>query len=289
MISPRNFMICLVCLAACTSPKKEAVEEEPTEQKDSIETETPRLSHHDTGPSKAGLTFDIDSSVYSLELKIFGKTESIPFWMSKFYAQDRLVKSKTDTPSYSIKSVVLTEDEYSNVKGECIKRPVLMVQRVLSGEEYYDIHFLTNDSDIISEKVTYDGSIAQSTGSVSLSNDFKLTKKCPALAIVREYEGGDIDYGRMKEISFFIVTESGMESVFDLVREYTLAKDYEVTGDEKKNSTSEVRDFEILRAKTNNFYDIKVHTTTKKDGKVTEETNTIFRFDGEKYSDKSVQ
>ena len=281
-------MIGLSLLASCTSQKKETTDGD-REPEDSIVLETSKKSSYESGPPTGGLTFAIDSSLVSKELTIFGKSESILHWISKLYVQDRFTKSKNDTPNYSIKSVELTEKEYSDVKGDCVSRPVLLVQRVLSGEEYYDIHFLTNDSDIYSEKVTYDGSIAQSTGSVSLSTDFKLTKKCPVLAIVREYEGGDIDYGRMKEISFFVVSESGMESVFDLVREYTLAKEYEVTGDENKNSTSETRDFEILRAKTNNFYDIKVHTTSKKDGKIIEEKDAIFRFDGEKYSDKSVQ
>lgn len=288
MIFARNLLVCLVYLAACASPKKETAEESAQEG-DSVEAEISKAARHQPRSSENGLTFEIDSTIYSQELTIFGKSESIPFWMSKFYSQDRLIKNQNDTPSYSIRSVELIENEYSDSKGECMNRPVLVVQRILSGEEYYDIHFITNDPDIYSDKVTYDGTIAQSTGSVSLSTDFRLSKKCPVLAIVREYEGGDIDYGRMKEISFFIVTESGMESVFDLVREYTLARDYEVTGDENKNSNAEIRDFEILRTKTNNFYDIKVHTTTKKDGKVTEETDTIFRFDGEKYSDKSVQ
>lgn len=286
MISPRNLWICLVYLAACSSPQKEAAEEVDSAAVVDANTEAPRSVRHRPRIGENGLTFDVDSTLNSKELTIFGKSETVPYWIAKFYSQDRFVKSKNDTPSYSIKSVELTEDEYVDLKGECAKRPVLVAQRVLFGEEYYDIHFLSGDQDVSSEKVTYDGSIAQSTGSVSLSTEYKLTKKCPALAILREYEGGDIDYGRMKEISFFVVTESGMESVFDLVQEYTLAKDYEVTGDETKNATSEIRDFEILKTKTNNFFDIKVHATNKKDGKVVEEKETVFRSDGEKYSDK---
>jgi hypothetical protein len=284
MISPRKFFICLGLLTACAAPQKESALEADTP--DSPAVDLPRAAHHLPRVMEDGLTFDVDSAIVSKELTIFGKSETIPYWMSKFYSQDRFVRSKEDTPSYSIKSVDLTEDEYVDIKGECAKRPVLVTQRVLSGEEYYDIHFLTDDHDVSSEKVTYDGTIAQSTGSVSLSTDYKLSGKCPTLAIMREYEGGDIDYGRMKEISFFIVSETGMESVFDLVTEYTLAKEYEVTGDENKNSTSEIRDFTILKTKTNNFFDIKVHATNKKDGKIVEEKDTLFRFDGEKYSDK---
>lgn len=281
MISPKNLLICLFYLAACTAPKKET-----TDDADSTVVEAPKSARYEPRSSEDGLTFNIDSSIESQELTIFGKSETIPYWVSKFYSQDHLTQNNNDIPNYSIKSVDLTEDEYSNAKGECVSRLILVVLRVLSGEEYYDIHFLTNDNDIYSEKVTYDGTIAQSTGSVSISTDYKLSEKCPVLAIMREYEGGDIDYGRMKEISFFVASETGMESVFDLVREYTLAKDYEVTGDESKNSASEIRDFEILKTKTNNFLDINVHTTRKKNGEVTEEKDALFRFDGEKYSEE---
>ncbi|HTH57505.1 MAG TPA: hypothetical protein VL728_15750 [Cyclobacteriaceae bacterium] len=290
MISSRNLVICVVYLAACASPQKESAEVSDSE--DSATTaDAPRSTRHKPTEDENGLTYDIDSSLEPQELTIFGKTEAVSYWISKFYSQDHRINSKIDTlgaPGYLIKSVEMTEREYSDVKGQCVSRPVLLILRdiIMSGEEYYDIHFLTNDQGVSSEKVTYDGSIAQSTGSVSLSADFKLTKKCPTLAIIREYEGGDIDFGRMKEISFFVVSDAGMESVFDLVREYTLAKEYEVTGDENKNSTSEVRDFEILKTKTNDFFDIKVHATNKKDGEIVEEKETIFRFDGEKYSDK---
>jgi hypothetical protein len=163
--------------------------------------------------------------------------------------------------------------------------PILLVLRIKDGEEHYDVNFLTHGDDILPDRITYDGSIAQTTGSVSLSTDYKLTDDCPTLAIVRSYSGGDIDYGRMREISLFISREPGMVSVFDLVLEDMLAREYEVTGDENKNSTSEIRDIEILDKKTNGLRDIKIHTTIKKEGEVTEEKDTLFHFNGEKYAE----
>lgn len=233
--------------------------------------------------TEEGLAFDVDPSIKSQELTIFEKTEAATYWLEKIYSPDHLVKSKTDTVKYMIKSVELTDGDYTNAKGKCVSRPVLFVLREKDGEEFYDVHFLNNNDDSFSEKVTYDGTQQQTDGSVSLSTDYKLADDCPTLAVIRSYSGGDIDYGRMREISLFISTESGMVSVFDLVLEDMLAREYEVTGDENKNSTLETSDFEILDKKTNGLRDIKAHTIIKKEGEVTEEKDVFFHFNGEKY------
>src|SRR5689334_4022567 len=102
MIHSRNLLICL-CLAACTSPKNEATEK-ANDKGDSIAVDVPRAARHEPTSSENGLTFEIDSALYSQELIIFGRNESIPYWITKFYSQDHLIKSKNDTPSYSIKS-----------------------------------------------------------------------------------------------------------------------------------------------------------------------------------------
>src|SRR5262249_40881790 len=156
-------LVCLLYLAACASQQKEAAEGVDSTAVVDAGSEAPRSVRHRPKIGENGLTFDVDSTLTSMELTIFGKSELVPYWISKFYSQDRFIKSKNDTPSYSIKSVDLIEDEYVDMKGECVKRPVLVAQRVLFGEEYYDIHFLTGDQDVSSEKVTYDGTIAQST------------------------------------------------------------------------------------------------------------------------------
>jgi len=281
MIYSKNFLIYgLLCLAACSSPKKETTEEAESAQADSIASEVTALSD-----TEGGSTFDIDPSLAGESLTIFGKSGPVIHWLNKLYHPDHWINLDTGAASYKIKSADLTEEEYSTKDGKCVKRSVLLVQREMPGEEYYDVHFLFEDAEgnLSSEKVTYDGDIAQSTGSVSLSNDYKLFKDCPALAVVSSSEGGDIDFGRSKEIALFIATETGMVQVFDLVQEHLLAREYEVTGDENKNSESETRDFEILDKKTNGLLDIKVHTTIRKDGEVTEEKDTIFRFNGGKY------
>lgn len=280
MILSKKLLVCsLICLGACTFSKKEKAEAADSTKTDSVAALAVS--------SEGGVAFDIESSVASQDLNIFGKNESVVYWMSKLYAPDHLT-SKTDTVSaYQIKSVELIDNEYSNAEGKCVSRPVVLVLRYLNttAEEFFDVHFVSNKNDFLSERVTYEGTIAQTEGTVSLSNDYKLSENCSALTVMRSYEGGDIDLGRTKEISLFISTESGMVSVFDLTLEHTSVRDYEVSGDENKNSTSEIREFEILNKKSNNLRDIAVHTTVRKDGEVTEETNSVFRFDGEKYSE----
>lgn len=280
MILAKKLLVCgFICLTACTSSKKETDESADSTKTDSVTAQAVS--------SEGGVAFDVEVSVASQDLVIFGKSESVVYWLSKLYAPDHLVGKADTVSAYQIKSVELIDNEYSNAEGKCVSRPVVLVLRYLNttAEEFFDVHFVTNKNDFISERVTYDGTIAQTEGAVSLSNDYKLSENCSALAVLRSYEGGDIDLGRSKEISLFISTDSGMVSVFDLVLEHTSVRDYEVSGDENKNSESEIREFEILNKKSNNLRDIKVHTTIRKDGEVTEETNSVFRFDGEKYSE----
>ena len=96
-------------------------------------------------------------------------------------------------------------------------------------------------------------------------------------------EGGDIGTVIVKEISFFIANESGMTRVLDLTLERT-ELEFRASAEDQQKSTSEIGDFEILSKKTNGLFDIKVHTTLKKDDVVTEEKDIIYHFDGEKYS-----
>jgi hypothetical protein len=70
------------------------------------------------------------------------------------------------------------------------------------------------------------------------------------------------------------------------VLEDTDVSEYEVTGDENKNATSELRDFELLPEKTNGLHDIRVTYQLKTNGELTTESETIYRFDGKKYSDQ---
>jgi hypothetical protein len=284
MISSKNFLIYgLLCLGSCSSPKKETTEVADSTKTDSTASEVIAVSNDEVGS-----TFDIDPTLSGQSFTIYGKSGPIIYWLNKIYRPDHWINLDTGAANYKIKSADLTEDEYSNKEGRCVKRSVLLVQREMPGEQYYDLHFLYEDADgnLSSEKVTFDGDIAQSTGSISLSADYKLSKDCPTLAVLSSSEGGDIDFGRSKEIAFFIATETGMVQMFDLVQDHLLAREYEVTGDENKNSESETRDFKILDKKTNGLFDIKVHTVKKKDGEITEEKDSIFRFNGEKYSEK---
>src|SRR5437879_620607 len=129
MISPRNLFTCLVCLASCTSQQKEASDNGDS----TLVAGAPKSARHEPRSTVDGLIYEIDSALDSQELTLFGKSETIPYWISRFYSQDHLVKSKNDTPHYLIKEVELTEDEYIDIKGECVKRPVLVVLRVLTG------------------------------------------------------------------------------------------------------------------------------------------------------------
>jgi hypothetical protein len=283
MINSKNFLLYgLLCLGACSSPKKETTDVADSTKTDSIASEVTAESN-----AEGGSTFDIDPTLSGQSLTIYGKSGPIIYWLNKIYRPDHWINLDTGAANYKIKSADLTEDEYGNKEGRCLKRSVLLVQREMPGEQYYDLHFLYEDADgnLSSEKVTFDGDIAQSTGSMSLSTDYKLSKDCPTLAVLSSSEGGDIETFISKEISFFIANEFGMTRVLDLTLEET-KKEYRASPGDEEKSTSEVRDFEILSKKSNGLFDIKVHITNKKNEKVIEEKDTIFRFDGEKYSEQ---
>jgi hypothetical protein len=270
----------LVCLAACSSPKNETADVGDSTKVDSV---------HATSAASASdaSTFDVDPSIESNDLTLFGKKESIVYWMKKIYSPDQLVNRKTDTlsgPLYVIKSVELIDNKYTDANGKCVSQPILLVLRnvVMSGEEYFDVHFISDSENILMQKETFDGSMGQSTGSVSLSDDYKLSENCPALTVTESYDGGDIGRVITKGISFFIASEGGMKRVLDLTLEET-QEEFRSSAEEEEKSTSEIRDFEILSKKTNGLFDVKVHTTNKKNKEVTEESNSVFRFDGEKY------
>jgi hypothetical protein len=210
------------------------------------------------------------------------------YWLNNLYSPDHHIIDPMDSLDalWVIKSVELVDNDFSDLGGKCINRPVLLVTRFIrsTAEEYYDVHFITKGSDISSEKVTFDGDIAQTSASISLSTDYKLSDRCPVLTVISDSEGGDIGTVKMRDISFFVSTEAGMTLVLNLILEETQAE-YRASPQDEEKSTSKIRDFEILSKKSNGLYDIKVHLTSKKDGEVIKEEDTIFRFNGEKYSE----
>jgi hypothetical protein len=89
MISLKNFLIYgLLCLAACSSPKKETAGAVDSTKTDSVVTKS-------TG-SDEGLAFDVDPSIESQELTIFEKNESVVYWLTRFY-EDHFIDRKKDT------------------------------------------------------------------------------------------------------------------------------------------------------------------------------------------------
>ena len=165
MIFSKNFLIYgLVTLAACSSPKNET-----TETADSTKTDAVAIEAATSEETSEGSTFDIDPSLSDQSLTVFGQSSPVIYWLNKVYRPDHWINLDTGAANYKIKSADLTEGEYSTKEGKCAKRSVLLAVREMPGEEYYDVHFLYENAEgnISAQKVTYDGDIAQSTGSIS--------------------------------------------------------------------------------------------------------------------------
>ncbi|HYC84898.1 MAG TPA: hypothetical protein VEB86_06735, partial [Chryseosolibacter sp.] len=98
--------------------------------------------------------------------------------------------------------------EYVNTEGKCTKGTLLAIEwRTENGEERFDLVWIQEEhgGTVFSPFITFDNSDYQGASSVLLSDEHALSDACRSIAVVQEYEGGDIDLTRTATTSFYAV------------------------------------------------------------------------------------
>jgi hypothetical protein len=281
-----------ILIAACT------VSQQPSENKDSITTIIPSDT---TGADTT--TYDLTEDEYdemqnagAAGFSLSGTTGSgtlldtdIVEIIRQGYSPDNLLPEDGEQePVYTITSSEGIEGDFITLSGNCAQGAALFCTQSKSQgeEEEYNLFFVSkkNGRIVVDGPQVFTGSYAQTSASASVTLEYKLSDNCPALAVESGSEGGDIDLSRDAAVTFYILDEQDVfYEVLQLVTEETRVSEYEVTGDENKNSSSETRSFEILQTKSNGLRDIKTHFISKTNGEIVQEEDELYRFDGKKY------
>ena len=288
----RSLIGCLLVMLACNAPKQDVA---LTSDSVIVEGDT-AIAEMEYDGGMESEQYTIADEVKQSSLMVDGTSYDAQEMLTKLYWPDQLVNTPSGNeelpPSYDVQHAEVISANFFRGGDVCESRTLIVGRRLAIDAEYYDIFFMTKNADgspKVADKVTFDGSQGQSdTQLLVVPENLCVDKSCYVLKVSSSTEGGDIDLHRDSWIEFYLADETSFRSVFRLVLEETDVQEYEVSGDENKNSTSEISEYEILSTATNGLLDIKVHTVAKQDGQVTSETNSIFRFDGKSYTSSPI-
>jgi hypothetical protein len=239
--------------------------------------------------------FTIKDDIRENTIAINGKNHSVKETLIRYYSPDtfttRTAEDSVDTPRYIITELQVIENTFFAGSGKCEKRSILATSRGdFIDQEYYDLLFLMPDADgelVLVDKQTFDGSQGQSSTIVSVATeDLATDKKCKVLRINSSSEGGDINLHKDEWLEYYIADQKSFHGILKLQLEDTDIQDYEATQDENQNSSSEVREMQILETSSNGLFDIKVHYTTRLNGNTTQDSEELYVFDGLEYVKK---
>jgi hypothetical protein len=289
----RTLPLFIIFVVACTASQR------PIETDNQASVSQPA---HDTTATDTATTYELSKEEHAI-MRAEGSlaftlaetarngtilNKDISTVIAKAYSPDFLLTdaNSNEEVAYNILSTEVIETDLVTKKGKCAIGAALLCLKSKNGEEEYHLFFLGKEDGevVVRDKATFPGSYAQTSASATISTEYLLSDHCGALAVESESEGGDIDLSREKYVTFFIVDDNGdFYEVLNMVTEQTHVQEMEVTGDENKNSTSDVRTFEIAETKTNFLNDIKAHLISKSDGAVTHEEDELYQFDGKQY------
>jgi hypothetical protein len=236
--------------------------------------------------------FTIKEDIRDNQIEINGKRHSIKFYLQKFYSPDTYTASLPDdsttiTPGYIITEATVIENKFFAREGMCEKRSILFTTRGDFDQEYYDLLFLTEKAGgemVLIDKQTIDGSQGQSSTIVQASTESLSTDKaCITLKVTSSSEGGGINLHKDEWIEYYVADQRSFHPVLKLQMEQTDIQDYEATQDENQNSSSEMREMEILGTSSHGLFDIKVHYTSLQNGHIILDSEEVYTFNGKEY------
>jgi hypothetical protein len=233
----------------------------------------------------------MEDEVKQMTLPMFGTTYaaqeilSILFWPDQF--AENTVGNDETPPAYNVTGVEVISGNFSKGDSACVNRTLVLATRMDIDAEYHDLFFLEQEADgtpKVADVVTYDGSQGQSETQLSvITEGLSPDKNCHVVKVSSSTEGGDINLHRDSWVEYFIADGNGFHSVLKVVLEETDVQDYEVSQDENKDSTSELREYKIATTSSHGLFDIEVHTTMKQNGQIISETDQTYKFDGISY------
>lgn len=227
------------------------------------------------------MTFPLDGKVYDAQELL-----AVVYWPDQL---GEITVGNDETPSsYTVTEASAISGNFFTSAKACTARTLLLTKRIEIDAEYYDLIFLEQEADgspKVGDKVSFDGSQGQSDTQLDVVTEgIGTDKTCYALKITSSTEGGDINLHRDAWVEYYIADGQSFHSVLKIVLEETDVQDYEVSQDENKDSTSEIRAYEFLKTTSNGLYDVRIRSTLKQNGVITSETEEIYRFNGEVYT-----
>jgi hypothetical protein len=236
--------------------------------------------------------FTIKDDIRENPVLINGKKKPLKDYLIKFYSPDHYTvkapSDSVDSPRYIITEAQIIEGNFFAGEGKCESRSLLFASRGdFIDQEFYDLFFLKKEAGgemAVSGKTTFDGSQGQSSTIVQVSKEaLSSDKKCSILKISSATEGGDINLHKGEWVEYYIADNQNFHSVLKLQIEETNIQDYEATQDENQNSSSELREVEILGSSAHGLFDLNVHYTSRQNGSTVSDVEELYTFNGHEY------
>jgi hypothetical protein len=270
-----------LCLAGGCGPVREAPGVAETSYDSLANAPTPR-----------GIaTFTIKDDVKIKSLTVRGQKKNMQDLLVKFYSPDRFVASPGDDaaqrPDYIITDAQVMSGKFFNSDGGCEERSLILCNRgdFVDGEQY-DLLILATDSrneTALADKIFFEGSQGENLTDVAIGK-IALTRQenCAVLTVTSVTEGGEINLYREEWVEFYISDGISFRSILKLQLEETDIQEYRSAVDEQVSTSSTSR-YELLKSARNGLFDLKVHYRRRENGKLVEESDDLYTFDGRFY------
>jgi hypothetical protein len=239
--------------------------------------------------------FTIKDDIRNNAVTINGTNHSVQETLIRYYSPDtfttKTAEDSVDAPRYIITELQVIENIFFAGAATCEKRSILITSRGdFIDQEYYDLLFLMPEADgqmVLVDKQTFEGSQGQSSTIVSVSTeDLAADKKCKVLRVNSSSEGGDVNLHKDEWLEYYIADQKSFHGILKLQIEDTDIQDFEASQDENQNSSSEIRELQMLETSSNGLFDIKVHYTSKQNGNTILDSEEFYVFDGLEYVKK---
>lgn len=285
----------ILSLFACTANTKQPQETDTLEVLPADSAITDEVLENEpisSVPEFYDSTYQINSSLAMQELTILDEDDIVTYSLlntlyEPYYYRVGNAESESD-PAFVITSVNAFNLTLMNKAGACEDMCTILTYRdnPTTGEGYFDIHFLAKKDNEITpvHKLTFDGDYAQSSSKTEIVSTYKLSNACQVLAIRHSSEGGDIDLSRNSLLTFYVLDQYIPVEILSVKLEDTTVSNFFETNDETKDAVSEISTIDILPTTSNQLYDIKVMYTQKTDGKITDQQEIIYKYNGSKYT-----
>jgi hypothetical protein len=236
--------------------------------------------------------FTIKEELLSDTLAFKGKEMIASALLETVYAPDTYsshgAEDSIDAPKYIITEASVLENDFFSAGGTCTPKTIIVTGRGdFIDQEFYDLLIVEEDSNgriVLVDKLTFDGSQGQSSTMLSVTTeDLSTTNDCMLLRVTSSSEGGDINLRKHEWVEYYIADEESFRPILKVQTEDTNIQDYEATQSDNQNSSSEVKEIEVLETSSKGLYDIKVTFVRKENGETILEGEEMYVFNGNEY------